>query len=415
MATASTTAWRVAGFLAVAAGLNYADRAAISSVLAVLKPELNLSDVELGLVGSIFLWSYALSSLVAGYVADRFSRSGIVAWSLFTWSLITVLTGFAHSYATLLVLRALLGVAESLYLPAAIALLADHHGPATRATAMSVHSVGLNLGVVAGGAIAGYLAERWGWRWGFWTLGVAGVGLALMSRAFLRAGPAVAGARPVRASYRAALAYLVRVPSYYVLMAKGMLAGVAVWIFFNWLPLYFREAFNMNLGAAGFAGTATIQVSGVLGMAMGGWISDRVAAGDARRRMLFQACCYLAAAPFLLLFTLTPGLALVGIAVAAFSFFRQMGAANENPTLCDVVPAALRSTSVGVMNTSATGAGGIGIVVAGWLKTSWGLNATFAALSVLFVIAGALLLVGYRFFMTADVQRARNFELAATA
>src|SRR4051812_22394735 len=114
----------------------------------------------------------------------------------------------------------------------------------------------------------------------------------------------------------------------------------------------------MNLGAAGLAGTVSIQLAGGLGMASGGRVSRRVAARDPRRRMLFQALCYLAGAPFLLLFTLTPGFALVSLAVAAFSFFRQMGASNENPTLCDVVPAPLRSTSVGIMNTFATGAGG---------------------------------------------------------
>jgi predicted MFS family arabinose efflux permease len=410
MSHSSSTPWRIAGFLALAAGLNYADRAAMSSVLAALKVDLQLSDVALGLLGSIFLWSYALSSLVAGNVADRYSRSRIVVWSLFSWSLVTALTGMVSSYYPLLILRALLGVSESLYLPAAIALLADHHNSTTRGTAMSVHSVGLNLGVIAGGAAAGYMAERWGWRSGFWCLGAVGVALAFSARAFLVDGPARTSVRPVRASYGAALSYLVRVPSYYVLITKGMLAGVAVWIFFNWLPLYFREAFNMTLGAAGFAGTFSIQMTGVLGMATGGWTSDRVAQREPRRRMLFQAWCYFAAAPFLLLFTLHPGFALVALAVAAFSFFRQMGSANENPTLCDVVPVQLRSTSVGIMNTAAAGAGGLGVAMAGFLKQSWGLNLTFAALSVLFLVAGFILLAGYWFFMPRDVQRARDYE-----
>lgn len=406
------TRWRIAGFLALAAALNYADRAAISAVLPALRTSFALSDVQLGLLGSMFLWCYAIASPVAGVLADRWSRRRQVVWSLALWSAVTALMGAADGFIALLLLRGALGLVESLYLPAATALLADHHGPETRGRAMSLHSVGLNFGVVLGGAFAGYLAERFGWRSGFWVLGLAGIGLAIASGFFLRDGPSsgqagVVTAPTPRPSLGEALRYLAGVPSYHVLLAKAMLAGVGVWVFLNWLPLYFREAFNLTLGAAGFAGTFMLQISTVLGIAIGGWVSDRAAAGGAKRRMLVQGLSYLAAAPFLLLFLTHPGFTAVTVAVSAFSLFRGLGQANENPTLCEVIPVQYRSTAIGIMNTCATAAGGVGVLLAGILKRSLGLDAIFAGISLLFVIAGLALVVAYRRWVERDLQRAR--------
>lgn len=405
--------WQVALFLAVAAALNYADRSAISSVLPALRSEFALADVELGLLGSVFLWSYALGSPLAGWLADRWSRPRQVMVSLALWSLVTVLMGSAGGFVWLLGLRVALGLAESLYLPAATALLADHHGTATRGRAMSLHSIGLNFGVVLGGAFAGYLAEHCGWRSGFWILGGGGLVLALLAGRFLT--PPVAEASPARLASMAAprsslletLSYLLRVPSYHVLLAKAMLAGVGIWIFLNWLPLYFREAFHLTLGAAGFAGTFMLQISTVLGIALGGWISDRAAAQGAKRRMLVQGLSYLAAAPFLLLFLTSPDFTAVAVAVSAFSLFRGLGQANENPTLTEVIPARFRSTAIGIMNTCATAAGGVGVLLAGLFKKSLGLNAVFAGIALLFVIAGLALLVAYARWVERDLARAQ--------
>ena len=115
--------WQTAGFLAAAAALNYADRAALSSVLPALRAEFHLSDPQLGLIGSMFLWSYAIASPLAGMLADRWSRRKQVVWSLVVWSGVTALLGAANGLIALLMLRGALGLAESFYLPAATALL----------------------------------------------------------------------------------------------------------------------------------------------------------------------------------------------------------------------------------------------------------------------------------------------------
>jgi predicted MFS family arabinose efflux permease len=212
--------WRVAGFLACAAALNYADRAALSSVLPALRGDFQLTDVQLGLLGSVFLWAYALGSPLAGAIADRVSRTNLVIGSLIAWSSVTALMGAAGGFATLLGLRLGLGLAECLFLPAAIALIADCHGPGTRARALSFISIGVNGGMVLGGSLAGLLAEHFGWRWSFGVLGGAGLVLALAARPFLPR--AIAPAEPAsppapvpsaRATRTEALANLARVPS----------------------------------------------------------------------------------------------------------------------------------------------------------------------------------------------------------
>jgi MFS family permease len=124
------------------------------------------TDIQLGEIGSFFLWSYAIAAPFSGMLADRVSRSRLIAISLASWSLVMTLCGAVKGVEQLLALRVLLGIAESLYIPAAIALIADHHDPETRGTAMGIHLAGINLAVVLGGTLSGYLGEHVGWRAG---------------------------------------------------------------------------------------------------------------------------------------------------------------------------------------------------------------------------------------------------------
>jgi predicted MFS family arabinose efflux permease len=275
---------------------------------------------------------------------------------------------------------------------------------------MSLISIGVNSGMIVGGSFVGFMAERHGWRSGFWILGLGGIALALAAKPWLGPpprSPEVAAGAP-RPSWSAALRYLAGVPSYWVLVGESMLSGLGNWIFLAWLPLYFKETFALTLAQAGFAGTFTLQVSVVLGVIAGGWLSDRVAAAAPERRMLLYAIFYFAAAPCLLLFLGPATLGVTAAALATFAFLRGMGQANDTPTQCEIVPAQFRSTAVGLMNTISTAAGGTGVFFAGFLKESMGLAGIFASVSGIFVLAGALLLTGYLRFIRHDIARARS-------
>ncbi len=412
--------WRIAWFLFFAAGLNYADRTALSSVIPPLREETGITDAQIGLAGLLFLWSYALASPFAGNIADRFSRARIVTWSLVAWSLVTILTGFANDVYSLLALRVALGIAESFYLPAAGALLGDHHGPATRGKAMGFHMLGLNLGLVSGGALAGYLAEQFGWHLGFWVLGGLGLVLAVFSGPLLGtkvselrlSEPAPTGARPPtgRPIVREAWAYCVRVPTFYCLLASAMTAGVASWIFLSWLPLFFAENYGMKLGSAGLAGVALYKAPVFVGIAIGGWLSDRAVRRDVRGRALIKGLSFIVSAPFLFLFMGSPGFALVATAMVVSSLIRAVGLPSEHPLICEVIPTRYRSTAIGIFNTCGSAAGGLGVLLAGLFKEDYGLAAIFGASSFIYIVAGALMLVAYWTFIERDIARAQEVD-----
>lgn len=393
-------AWRTVALLACAAALNYADRTSISSVFPLLRRDLGLTDKDLGAVGSYFLWAYAFASPFAGYLADRLPRGRLVAASLFAWSLVTLWTSFAGSLRELLGSRILLGVAECAYLPAAVALIADHHPSSSRGRAMALHLMGLNAGLVGGGTLAGFLGETHGWRFGLQILAAAGVVLSGICALFLREGPgrqaatARVAAEPLGAQLRSVLS---NVP-YLYLAVQAALVSIGTWMFFNWMPLYFRESFGLSLGIAGFSGTATLQLSAVLGALVGGFVSDRVSVGDpARGRLRVMMICYLLCAPCLLMF-LVPGagFAAISAAVVVFSLMRAMATANETPVMCDLIPAENRSTAQAFMNMANTIAGGIGVYVAGSFKEDYGLSAIFAGVSAVMLVATFFVLLASR-------------------
>jgi len=398
--------WQLVAFLFVVAMVNYADRTAISAVFPLLGAELGMSDVALAALGSFFLWSYAAGSPFAGVLADRFSRSRLVVLSLAAWSLVTIWTGFSHSSTELLVTRVLLGVTECAYLPAALALIADHHSTETRATALGLHLAGLNFGLIAGGTLAGYLGDHLGWRPSFYILGAAGLLLAAAGLFILRDRPRATAveeqARPAWNTVWSDLRTLSGVATWRLLVGSGMLLSIGTWIFFNWLPLYYKETFHLSLAAAGFSGTFMLQMAATVGVMVGGWSSDRVARRVPSRRLIFGALCYFGAAPLLLGFLGHPAYALVSIFIAGFAFLRALGSTTEPTVACDLLHRRLRSTALALMNTANCLAGGIGVLVAGFLKSRFGLGGVFAGVSVIMFMAAALVLAAYLFYFNRD-------------
>ncbi len=411
--------WRLAWFLFFCAGLNYADRTALSSVIPPLRADLGITDTQIGIMGMLFLWSYALASPFVGNLADRYSRGRIVMWSLIGWSIITILTGLVHNVTTLYGLRIALGIAESFYLPAAVALLGAQHGSATRGKAMGLHMLGLNLGLVGGGAAAGLMAEHFGWRFGFWVLGGLGLILAAFSTVILREKPTQPNEpqppKPAKGVVREAWAYCLRVPTFYCMLASAMAAGVASWIFLSWLPLFFAENYNMNLGAAGLAGVALYKGPVFVGIAIGGWLSDKVVLRNVRGRALIKGLSFIVSAPFLFMFMGAPTFTLVAVTMVLSSTIRAIGLPSEHPLICEVIPAAYRSTAVGIFNTCGSAAGGLGVLLAGIFKKDLGLNVIFGASSFIYVIAGGLMLMAYWFFVGRDIERARRHEETVSA
>jgi predicted MFS family arabinose efflux permease len=402
--TTANYKWILAGTLFFASAINYADRTSVTSVYALLKTELGFTDVALGAMGTLFLWSYALASPVAGYLGDRFSRSRLIVWSLAGWSLVTLLTGFAATPWQLLSMRVLLGVVEAAYLPAAFALVAEYHGAETRGTALGLLALGNSLGMVGGATLAGYLGQSFGWRVPLLTLGVVGLLWAVVCW-FVLPLKQVASA-PARLSMGTSVGTLLRVPSILVLIGAGLLTAIGTWVFINWLPLYFHENFGLSLARAGFLGSSLVGITGALTLGVGGYVSDRLARGGAHRRMWMQAILILCAAPVLLTFLVTRNQMAVMAALVVYSVLRTSADVNIIPLLCDLAGNERRSTAVGLTNMLNTLAGGAGVFVAGALKSNVGLDGVFASVAAILALDSALLFAGCVLFLKRDLARA---------
>ena len=204
-------------------------------------------------------------------------------------------------------------------------------------------------------------------------------------------------------------AILLTIPSYLIVLAEAMIIAVGTWIFLNWLPLFFKETYNLSLTGAGFAGTFMLQGAATLGLIAGGYLSDWFAGQQPRRRMLMQTVSYGLAAPFLLVFLVEPRLALLNVCIFCFSFFQRLGACNETPLLCDLLAPQFRSTAIGMMNAANCLAGGVGIMLAGYLKATYGLAGIFSGISGLMAAGALLTAAGYWRFLGRDLARRKTW------
>ena len=384
--TRSKYAWAVVALLWVVALLNYVDRQVIFSLFPLLRADLRVSDAELGLAGAAFLWVYALASPFAGFLADRYGRKRVVVASLLIWSAITWATGHANSLKDLLTARALMGISEACYLPAALALIASHHGEATRSRATGLHYTGIYVGVVLGGVGGGWMGANYGWRSPFLLLGIAGVVYALILALLLKENEqAPIQAAGATGNFFAASRRVLSLPAFPVLLIVFAAKSVGDWLVYAWMPLYLYENFGMSLTQSGFSATFWVQLASVAGITIGGFVADRWSQRSPQGRILTQALGLAAAAPFLFLVGVagTPALLITGLLV--FGLGRGIFDCNAMPVLCQVAPPELRSTGFGLLKLAGTFAGGVIAAAAGALKATFGLG-------LLLQFAGLLLL-----------------------
>jgi len=175
--------------LGVAVFLNYVDRGSISIAAPKMKDELGLSDEAYGLAFSAFFWIYAPVQLFAGWLCDRFSVYRMMALGILVWAAATLLMGFAGGFASLLVLRIMLGVGESISFPGSSKIIARHVAPEGRGVANAAIATGLALGPAVGTLAGGLILAQWGWRTIFFAFGMATLLWLLPWRATVRALP----------------------------------------------------------------------------------------------------------------------------------------------------------------------------------------------------------------------------------
>ncbi len=387
---------------------NYADRQAIFSVFPLLKSEMGLDDVQLSVVGTSFMWVYALCGPFAGALTDRFRRKTLIIGGLVFWSAVTAATAMSQSYWHLVLLRALQGLGEAFFFPAAMSIISDFHGRETRSKAMAINQSGVYAGTIAGGAVAGLLAQIYGWRASFYIFGALGIVLGLALLALLKepergqadeGGAAGHGSIDFGEGVWNTLKRTFQHPMSLVLMSVFIGANFVAVIFLTWMPSFLFRKFNMSLSMAGLSGTAYIQIASVCGVMTGGWLADRLARKSLSGRMKTQVVGLLAGIPFIFLTGWTMSVPVLIIAMAGFGYAKGMYDANIWASLYDVVKPERRGTALGVMNSMAWLGGSAGPVAVAYLAGSYGMGAAISASSVVYLLVGTLLIFGIRRFM----------------
>jgi MFS family permease len=388
--------WWLVGMLWLVCLFNYADRQAIFSVFERLKEEMNLADWQLGIIGSSFMWVYAVALPLAGLVGDFVSRKFLILGGLTFWSIITILTGWSSQYEHLVLFRALEGLGEAFYMPASLALISEYHGPDTRSRAMGLHQSSVYAGTVVGGSVAGWYADHQGWRYGFYLFGWAGVVLAAVLLLFLREPPrrkAMAHETAGASSFGTSAEDL-RIPMVLLLTAVFVGANFVAMIFLTWLPSYLNRRFALSLTLSGLNATFWLQAASFSGALLGGWLADRWTKRRRGGRMLVQAVGLLAGAPLIFLTGWTEALAILIVALVGFGIFKGMYDANIWAALYDFVPRRWRATAMGFMNSLGWFGGAGAPLLFALAAERFGMGTALSVTSLIYVLVGSLLLLG---------------------
>ncbi|MEA2600663.1 MAG: hypothetical protein QOF89_1655 [Acidobacteriota bacterium] len=277
--------------------LNFLDRSLIYILFTPIKAEMHFSDLQLALLGATsFVIFYTLLGVPFGRLADRGSRTGLIAGGLAVWSLFSGLTGFAHGFWSLFLCRVMVGVGEATLGPAALSLLSDYFPPRMRATVQGIYSSGVALGGGLAFFLGGWIGQSYGWRWAFYLLGFPGLILAAVVF-FLREPPrgrteiATVRYRPEdwKILFRS-------VPLRYLYLGYALF-GLASNNLGIWGPAFFVRVQGLSLARIGLAAGILSVAVGVPVMILGGYLADRFRQRGPGGRMAFTAWAALASIP----------------------------------------------------------------------------------------------------------------------
>jgi MFS family permease len=385
---------------------NFLDRQILSILAQAVKADLRLEDDQLGMLGGFaFALLYSTLAIPLAMLADRTSRSWVIAVSLGVWSAFTALCGTAGNFGQMFLYRLGVGVGEAGGVAPSYALIGDAYPPERRARALSIYSLGIPLGSAGGALLGGYIAQTVEWRTAFIVVGLLGLLLAVPFKLIVR-DPPRAAPKADQAPLWHVFGILAAKPSFWLLAfgaAAGSMCGYGVAF---WLPSMMMRSFGLNVGQVGQFFGALLLTGGVAGILLGGWVGDRMGRRDRKWYALAPAICYVAGTPLFIAGVLS------GSWQAAFALFvlpQALVYVWLGPVLTAVqhlVPAPMRATASAsfllINNLIGLGLGSWAIgSLSKHLTPDFGaadaLRYAIAAGLCLYLVAGVLMLFASRF------------------
>jgi MFS family permease len=297
----------VLALLLLAYIFNFLDRQILGILGPSIKADLHLTDTEFGAIGGLaFALLYALLGVPLAYLADRTSRSGVIAGSLAVWSAFTALCGVATGYWQLFLFRLGVGVGEAGGVAPSYALIADYFPPARRARALAIFSLGVPIGLGSGSFIGAYLAEWFGWRSAFLIMGVAGILLAPLIKYAVRDLPRAASAEA--APLMQVFPMVARKPTFWLMAFAASMSSLCGYGLAVWTPSVLIRSYHLDLISTGNFLASLLLIGGCAGVFMGGWLADRLGAMDKGWYAKLPTIAWLITAPTFAVGLLVPSL-----------------------------------------------------------------------------------------------------------
>ncbi|SEM36502.1 Predicted arabinose efflux permease, MFS family [Pseudomonas sp. ok272] len=382
--TQAANAWRILFLLFLANLFNFFDRSIPAIIIEPIRMEWNLSDFQLGLVGTAFTLVYAIAGLPLGRMADNGSRSKLMGWGLAVWSGLTAVNGLVGSFWSFLIVRMGVGIGEASYAPAANSLIGDLFPAHRRARAMGIFMLGLPLGLLLAFFTIGWMVKTFdSWRAPFFIAAVPGLILAVFM--FFIKEPQRGAAESVRVSQERVdrpIRRVLAIPTFLWLVMAGLCFNFATYACNSFMVPMLQRYFLLPLHEAAVATGVIVGVTGLFGLTLGGWVADKIHLRVANGRLLFAAFS-LIISTLCTAWALYAGRIEIGVFVAVFSvgwLFAYNFYTCVYTAIQDVVEPRLRATAMALFFAGLyLLGGGLGPVVVGGLSDHFANTAMLAA------------------------------------
>ncbi len=331
--------------------LNYLDRFVLSAVLTPLQKDLGINDGQAGRLVTAFMIGYFVTSPVFGWLGDRWSRKWLIAAGIFVWSVGTILTGFAATFALMVGFRVLVGLGEASYATISPSLISDSYAPAKRNNALTIFYVAIPVGAALGTIIGGIIAAKWGWRHAFIWAGVPGLFLALVMLPFAEPRRGQTETKSPQSAKRPTvrdIVNLIRIPDYVLVVAGYTAYTFALGAFGHWGPTFLHRTHNVGVDQAAEFFGAVLVVAGLVGTLLGGFAAT---AWQKRNRAGYAwtlGLSVLVAVPlaFGAFLAVSTFWSMAFLAAAMFFLFLSTGPVNT--LILETAPANLRASAMAV-------------------------------------------------------------------